>query len=70
VIEPIYRLSFIGDIMDLGHKYLEVSPAVKDFIKDSDFLIGNLEATINGLKKKLADLIGPEQEDQDGNEQD
>lgn len=45
-IKPTYKITFLGDIMDLGRRYLEVSPELRDFIQASDFFVGNFEATI------------------------
>lgn len=59
-IKPKYRLAFIGDIMDLGHKYMEISPPLKDFIQDTDFLIGNFEATITNAKPRGMDQVHDE----------
>ncbi|MHA1349443.1 MAG: CapA family protein [Promethearchaeota archaeon] len=70
-IKPMYTISFIGDIMDVDSKDLIIGERVKNFVKGSDFLIGNFEATltekniINGKKHKpqimdaLAGLFDP-----------
>ncbi|MFX1570494.1 MAG: CapA family protein [Promethearchaeota archaeon] len=50
-IIPKYTVSFIGDIMALGSKQLIIEQSVKQFIKGSDFFIGNFEGTITSKKK-------------------
>lgn len=49
-IRPQYTISFIGDIMDMNSRDLIISENVKKFVKGSDFLIGNFEATITKEK--------------------
>ena len=70
-IRPKYTLSFIGDIMDVNSRDLIIGESIKSFVKGSDFLIGNFEATltekkvINGKRHKpqimdaLASLFTP-----------
>ena len=50
-ITPKYRLGFLGDIMDMGTKDLQIESAVREFFKDVDFLIGNFEGTVSKAKK-------------------
>ncbi len=50
-----YTLTFIGDIMDLGGRYLELSSLLKEFIQNSDFFIGNFEGTITHEKPRGMD---------------
>ncbi len=45
------KIGVIGDIMDLSGKVLHISPEIRDFFSDCDFLVGNLEATITDLPK-------------------
>jgi hypothetical protein len=54
-ITPKFTISFIGDIMAMNSKQLIIEQSVKQFIKGSDFLIGNFEGTITSEKKKLMD---------------
>ena len=70
-IRPKYTVSFIGDIMDVNSRDLIIGESVKSFVKGSDFLVGNFEATlteknvINGKRHKpqimdaLAGLFSP-----------
>ncbi|NHJ21705.1 MAG: hypothetical protein EAX91_12225, partial [Candidatus Lokiarchaeota archaeon] len=70
-ITPKYTISFIGDILDVNSRDLLIGKNVKNFVKGSDFLVGNFEATItdknlfNGKRHKpqimdaLADLFNP-----------
>ncbi|MFX1420263.1 MAG: CapA family protein [Promethearchaeota archaeon] len=50
-ITPKYTISFIGDIMDLSYRDLIIDENVKNFVRGSDFLIGNFEAIITSEKK-------------------
>ncbi|MHA1673428.1 MAG: CapA family protein [Promethearchaeota archaeon] len=72
-VNPKYSLAFIGDIMDMNGKNLFISRALKDFIQECDYLIGNFEATITKAKgafmaqrhisqilDALADLFDPQ----------
>ncbi|MFX0000068.1 MAG: CapA family protein [Candidatus Hermodarchaeota archaeon] len=54
-ITPKCTISFIGDIMAMNSKQLIIEHSVKQFIKGSDFLVGNFEGTITSEKKKLMD---------------
>jgi poly-gamma-glutamate capsule biosynthesis protein CapA/YwtB (metallophosphatase superfamily) len=47
--------------MDLGDRSLEVSPEVQKFIQDSDYFIGNFEATITDAKPRGMDQVHHEQ---------
>ncbi len=48
------RLGFLGDIMNMKEKKLEIGSKVKEFFKNCDYVIGNFEGTIikeyNGKK--------------------
>jgi hypothetical protein len=44
-------VGFVGDIMDMQGKKLHLSPAVQEFFRNCDCLIGNFEATITRAKK-------------------
>ncbi len=59
-ITPKYNLVFIGDVMDLGHKHLEVSPELKAFIEKSDYFIANFEATITDAEPRGMDQVHDE----------
>jgi hypothetical protein len=52
-ITPKYTLSLIGDIMDLNLRDLIIGEGVKRFVKGSDFLIGNFEATLTSEKRLI-----------------
>lgn len=52
-INPKYTISFIGDIMDLNFKDLIIHKSVVNFVRNSDFLIGNFEGTLSSKKKVL-----------------
>ncbi|MHA1437545.1 MAG: CapA family protein [Promethearchaeota archaeon] len=54
-IKSKYTLTFIGDIMDLSFRDLIIGESVKKFIKGTDYLIGNFEATITNEKKVFMD---------------
>ncbi|NVM52372.1 MAG: CapA family protein [Candidatus Helarchaeota archaeon] len=45
-ITPKMKLGFLGDIMKMNHKGLEIGPAVIEFFKDVDYLVGNFEGTM------------------------
>jgi len=45
-------VGFVGDIMDMRGKRLQISPAVVEFFRDCDFVIGNFEATITRAGKR------------------
>jgi len=49
-ITPKYTISFIGDIMDMSSRDLIIDKSVKNFVRGSDFLIGNFEATLTSEK--------------------
>jgi hypothetical protein len=44
-------VGFVGDIMDMHGKILHISPAVQEFFRNCDCLIGNFEATITRARK-------------------
>jgi hypothetical protein len=50
-ITPKCRLGFLGDIMKMNNKDLQIDPAVKAFFQNVDFLVGNFEGTISKAKK-------------------
>ncbi len=60
-ITPKYTIVFVGDIMDLGDRSLEVSPELRKFIHNSDFFVGNFEATITDVKPRGMDQVHHEQ---------
>jgi hypothetical protein len=45
-ISPVIRLTFIGDIMPCSGRELAIHDDIRQFVSDSDFLIGNFEGTI------------------------
>lgn len=49
----ICKVSFVGDIMSLGDSKLVISSELKDFISDSDYLVGNMESTIRSGKSPV-----------------
>ncbi len=68
-----YSLAFIGDIMDMNGKNLVIGQALKGFIQECDYLVGNFEATLTDAKgaymaqrhqsqilDALADLFNPQ----------
>jgi hypothetical protein len=50
-LNPKYTIAFIGDIMDLKFNDLIIHESVKNFIRGSDFLVGNFEGTLSSKKK-------------------
>ena len=51
-----YRLTFIGDILSMHGRKLVISDTLRDFISDSDYLIGNFEGTITEIRSGLRHL--------------
>ncbi len=49
-VTPKYSIAFIGDIMDMNGMNLVIGQALKDFIHECDYLIGNFEATLTNAK--------------------
>ena len=47
---------FIGDIMPTYKARLSFSQGLRDFVKGSDFLVGNFAGTITNLRRKFPDL--------------
>lgn len=47
---PQYRIAFVGDIMDMAGRRLQIGEGLKQFIGNCDCLIGNFEATITTAK--------------------
>lgn len=67
------KIAFIGDIMDMAGRHLQMGEGIKHFVSDCDYLAGNFEATITDAKgaymaqrhipqilDALADLFLPE----------
>lgn len=52
-ITPKFTISYIGDIMDMNSKDLIIDETVKNFVKGSDFLIGNFEGIIISERKSF-----------------
>ncbi|MHA1379040.1 MAG: CapA family protein [Candidatus Helarchaeota archaeon] len=50
-VSPKFKLGFVGDIMKMGKRDLEIGNEIKQFFKDIDYLIGNFEGTITNAKK-------------------
>jgi hypothetical protein len=76
-LNPVHArttVGFVGDIMSMGRKALRISPSMRDFFRNCDFLVGNFEGTITKARKAgladqahdasildaLADLFPPE----------
>jgi len=51
-VAPEYTIAIVGDIMSMRGRNVIVSPEVKEYISDCDYLIGNFEATITSAEKK------------------
>jgi hypothetical protein len=47
VIVAHISIGFVGDIMDMRGKKLQISPEVQDFFRNCDCLVGNVEASIS-----------------------
>jgi len=45
-IVPKIRLGFLGDIMGMRRKELEIGPRIKEFFSDCKYLVGNFEGTL------------------------
>ena len=54
-IHPRIRIGFVGDIMPLGRKVLNISSGVRLFFQDCDYLVGNMEGTITTAVKSRLD---------------
>ncbi len=52
-----YKLGFVGDILPAKNRSVNISPGVKEFFSDSDYLIGNFEGTITGSRKNALILL-------------
>jgi len=52
-IETQYKLAFIGDIAPSCDSFINISPEVKEFLGDSDYLIANFEGTITEKQKGI-----------------
>lgn len=50
-IKPTMKLGFLGDIMKMRGKTLQIDPKVQDFFQEVDFLIGNFEGTISDANR-------------------
>lgn len=55
-VAPELKIAIIGDIMSMHGRPVIVSPEVKEYISDCDYLLGNFEATITSTAKKRWDL--------------
>jgi poly-gamma-glutamate capsule biosynthesis protein CapA/YwtB (metallophosphatase superfamily) len=53
-ITPALKLAFIGDVMPIGHRALQLTEALKGFLSDADFYIVNLEGIIFPRERWLA----------------
>ena len=51
-IKPEFTLTFLGDIMPLKNRALSVSPELREFISESDYLVANFEGTITERPKR------------------
>ena len=52
-IKSKYCIAAIGDIMDMHDKDLIISEDLKSFLSDSDYLLGNFEATITDMRSSM-----------------
>jgi poly-gamma-glutamate capsule biosynthesis protein CapA/YwtB (metallophosphatase superfamily) len=52
-ITPKLKLGFLGDIMPMKEKQLQISTEVVEFFKDVDYLIGNFEGTITEKENEV-----------------
>ncbi len=52
-ITPNLKLGFLGDIMPMKEKQLQIRPEIVDFFKDVDYLIGNFEGTITAKEEEV-----------------
>jgi len=62
-IERRFVLTAIGDIMGMRGHRLVMQSALKEFISDSDYLIGNFEGTITGKKSAIWPISFEERHD-------
>ena len=46
---------FIGDIMELKERDLVIGNSVRTFVKDTDYIVGNFEATITNERRLFMD---------------
>jgi hypothetical protein len=56
-VKPKFKLAFIGDIMPTYNSFVNISAGLKEFLSDSDYLIGNFEGTITELRKGALILV-------------
>ncbi len=56
-IKAKYRLIFVGDIMPSGDSFVNISPALRGFLNDADYLIANFEGVITESKKDALILV-------------
>jgi poly-gamma-glutamate capsule biosynthesis protein CapA/YwtB (metallophosphatase superfamily) len=49
------KLGFIGDLMEMRGRTLQIAPRVHRFFSDCDYLVGNLEGTITAAPKTRLD---------------
>jgi len=55
-LEAEYEVAFIGDIMPTFKRRVKFSSGVRDFVKGSDFLVGNFSGTITETRRKFSFL--------------
>jgi hypothetical protein len=56
-IKAKYKLIFIGDMMPTGNSFISISPALREFLSDGDYLVANLEGVITESKKGALILV-------------
>ncbi len=52
-VQPERCIAAIGDIMDMHDRDLQISDNLRHFLNDSDYLLGNFEATITNLRASM-----------------
>ncbi len=52
-IQPELCIAAVGDIMDMHDRELLISEPLKQFLNESDYLLGNFEATITNLRSSM-----------------
>ena len=52
-IAPRRRVAFLGDVMGLRGRRLEISLELAEFVRDCDALVGNFEGTLTTARRRL-----------------
>ena len=50
-VSPKLTLAFIGDVMPIGRMEITISPLVRNFLENVDYLVGNFEGTLSSARK-------------------